>query len=432
MNKKIISCEDLQGSIYFGPDALRHCCQRFFVKGKIKGDVEIFKVNSDDDLNVKKIVDEKKRIINNLNNKIPTACDGCPKLERKNWKNDIKINKISIEIHSKCNARCSYCSEMYYGGLNPKYDFTKFYEKLSDNKIFEEDVSVTWGGGEPVLLKNFASLLKKISNFSSYPTHKDIRIYSNSFIYNDTLHKYLNEGKIILTTSVDAGTYETFKKVRGVKKGFKEVFKNLEKYSENPNAKVIIKYILTSGNHEKNEIDSFVKLINEHNLSRCNFEISSDYKFEKLTLNSANNIIYFYNKLQNIKSKSVLLDDHVRKRIKNALLLDKKISEDKLLKLSSLNPNEKIIIWGTGGYAKATIKNSMILNDKRIAFFVDEKKFSKKNNYKFYNKEIKTPEDALNSDKRIFIASSTYWQVIHEKILSLGIDNQRIIKQLII
>ena len=83
MNKKIISCEDLQGSIYFGPDALRHCCQRFFVKGKIKGDVEIFKVNSDDDLNVKKIVDEKKRIINNLNNKIPTACDGCPKLERK-------------------------------------------------------------------------------------------------------------------------------------------------------------------------------------------------------------------------------------------------------------------------------------------------------------------------------------------------------------
>ena len=74
----------------------------------------------------------------------------------------------------------------------------------------------------------------------------------------------------------------------------------------------------------------------------------------------------------------------------------------------------------------------MILNDKRIAFFVDEKQFSKKNNDKFYNKEIKTPEDALNSDKRIFIASSTYWQVIHEKILGLGIDNQRIIKQLII
>ena len=176
---------------------------------------------------------------------------------------------------------------MYYGGLSPKYDFTKFYEKLSDNKIFEEDVSITWGGGEPVLLKNFASLLKKYLIIVPTLLIKILEFIVTLFIYNDTLHKYLNEGKIILTTSVDAGTYETFKKVRGVKKGFKEVFKNLEKYSENPNSKVIIKYILTSGNHEKNEIDGFVKLINEHNLSRCNFEISSDYKFEKLTLNSA-------------------------------------------------------------------------------------------------------------------------------------------------
>ena len=38
------SCEDLQSSIYFAPNMLRHCCQRFFVKGKMKGDVEILKV----------------------------------------------------------------------------------------------------------------------------------------------------------------------------------------------------------------------------------------------------------------------------------------------------------------------------------------------------------------------------------------------------
>ena len=86
---------------------------------------------------------------------------------------------------------------MYYGGLNPKYEFHKIYEKLSNNKIFEEDVSVT-SGVRASFIKKFSSLLKKISNFSSYPTHKDIRIYSNSFIYNDTLHKYLNEGKIII------------------------------------------------------------------------------------------------------------------------------------------------------------------------------------------------------------------------------------------
>ena len=38
------SCQDLQQSIYFGPRELRHCCQRFFVDGKMKGDVKILSV----------------------------------------------------------------------------------------------------------------------------------------------------------------------------------------------------------------------------------------------------------------------------------------------------------------------------------------------------------------------------------------------------
>ena len=47
MRKKTYSCEDLQGSVYFAPNVLRHCCQRFFVKGKMQGDVEIMKIKSD-------------------------------------------------------------------------------------------------------------------------------------------------------------------------------------------------------------------------------------------------------------------------------------------------------------------------------------------------------------------------------------------------
>ena len=154
-NKKFYSCEDLQSSIYFGPNALRHCCQRFFVNGKMKGDVEILKVKSNNDINVQNIISEKKKLINNLKNKRKTPCDGCPKLQFKEWidSDKIKINKISIEAHSKCNARCSYCSDMFYGGLNPNYDLNDMLTKFRDQNIFSENVSITWGGGEPVLLK---------------------------------------------------------------------------------------------------------------------------------------------------------------------------------------------------------------------------------------------------------------------------------------
>ena len=60
-----------------------------------------------------------------------------------------------MEAHSNCNARCSYCSEMFYGGLNPNYDIENMLDKFRKEKAFEENVSITWGGGEPVLLKNF-------------------------------------------------------------------------------------------------------------------------------------------------------------------------------------------------------------------------------------------------------------------------------------
>ena len=70
--QKTYSCEDLRGSVYFAPNVLRHCCQRFFVNGEMRGDVEIIKVKSDKDIDYQRIQEEKKKIINNLNNNIPT------------------------------------------------------------------------------------------------------------------------------------------------------------------------------------------------------------------------------------------------------------------------------------------------------------------------------------------------------------------------
>ena len=61
--KKKYSCEDLQGSIYFAPNVIRNCCQRFFVNGKQKGDVEILKVKNDNDIDYKKIIAAKKKLL---------------------------------------------------------------------------------------------------------------------------------------------------------------------------------------------------------------------------------------------------------------------------------------------------------------------------------------------------------------------------------
>lgn len=426
------SCEDLQGSIYFGPNELRNCCQRFYVDGVRKGDVKITSVSSDSDLNVEKIKLEKKKIIDNLNSNKPTPCDGCPKIQLKSWDEEIKIKKISMEAHSKCNARCSYCSEMFYGGLKPKYDIEKMFNSFKENKFFANLVAITWGGGEPVLLDKFDHLFEKFMS-SEYPKFDDVRVYSNSIIFNKTIKKYLDEKKIILTTSTDAGSQKIFEKVRGVKKGFIKIFENLSKYNSNKNGNIIIKYILTNENHSKEEIDSFLDLIKEYNLINCNFEISTDYKFENLDLKKSYSVIYFYNKLKEIGAQFIHFDDHVRKRL--YLNLEKELSE-KDLETNEIFKNlrnyfdKEIIVWGTGRYAQEIINKSFLFKKSKVAFYVD--KFYAENKNSFINEEVFNPQKIKETNNPILIASSIYWNEIYHQIIDMGVRKDRVINTMVI
>tara|TARA_B110000438_G_scaffold299724_1_gene350519 strand:+ start:1558 stop:2856 length:1299 start_codon:yes stop_codon:yes gene_type:complete len=425
------SCEDLQSSIYFAPNMLRHCCQRFFVKGKMKGDVEILKVKNDNDINIENIIKEKKEIIKKLNNNLTSPCDGCPKIKKQIWPDEIKIKKISIEAHSKCNLRCSYCSDMFYGGLDPSYDIEKMFEKFKKKNFFSKDVSITWGGGEAVLLKNFNKIFEKFIE-SRYPNFNDVRVYSNSVIYNELVHKYLDKNKIILTTSIDSGTQKTFELVRGVKKGFLNIFKNLRKYNSKKSGNIIIKYIVTDDNYTENEVDSFVSLIKKYDLLNCNFEISTDYKGEELSLKKALSLVYFFNKLHQTGATFVHFDDHVRKRLYK--ILHQKLSMADLEKNNIFDNikkyfNTKIIVWGTGRYADELISNSFLFKKAKIDFFVDKHNKDKK---KFLSKDVMSPQQLINSTNPILIASSTYWHEIYENILKLGVNKSRIINTLII
>jgi len=400
----------------------------------MRGDVEIIKVKSDKDIDYQRIQEEKKKIINNLNNNIPTPCDGCPRIQHKHWKSkqELKIKHISMEAHSNCNARCSYCSKMFYGGLNPNYNIENMLDKLRKEKAFEENVTIAWGGGEPVLLKNFGRIFKKFIE-SKYPKFNDIRVYSNSIRYNKLIHQYLDEKKIILTTSTDAGTQETFEKVRGVKKGFINIFENLQKYNRNKSNYIIIKYILTEENYNNKEIDAFINLLIRFNLVNCNFEISTDYKFENLNIEKAFSIVYFYNTLRKAGAEFIYFDDHVRKRLYRTL----KNNIDKIdLEKNNLFENlreffdQDIIVWGTGAYANEIIKNSFLFKKSKVAFFVDSK-ISKSDDL-FLNCHVLKPEKLLGTNKPIFIASSTYWQTIYKKILKLGVNKNRVINTLVI
>ena len=90
-----------------------------------------------------------------------------------------------------------------------------------------------------------------------------------------------------------------------------------------------------------------------------------------------------------------------------------------------------MIIWGAGDTGRELINKSTLLKylNIKIDFFVDKYKYLEKNN-KLNNILIKNPEDIENNNTKIIIASTEFNEEIYKKIISMGINKERIIDSL--
>ena len=107
------SCLHLQKSIYLAPKEIRACCQRFFVNDEMKGDVVVMTPEPGEKVSYNDIIKEKARLIAAINNGESEVCTGCPMLKDDDWP-DVAVEQlqtISIEDHSLCNMKCTYCSD---------------------------------------------------------------------------------------------------------------------------------------------------------------------------------------------------------------------------------------------------------------------------------------------------------------------------------
>ena len=274
-NVEFWSCKDLQGSLYLAPSQIRACCQRFFVNGKQEGDVVLLDIEKGDSVSIESISKAKNNLVRRINEKERTPCFQCPYLEKKNWdkSEELQIKHLSLEYHSICNLKCTYCSEEYFGGKKVQYDLIKLIRDLIENKSLENCNSVVWGGGEPTLDPEFNSVLQVVMEDLN-PTY--LRFFTNSVKYNEKIQELLDSNRIYITTSIDAGLEETYKKVRGFHR-INQVFDNLKKYSNRNPKKVTVKYIFTKENNSNEEINGFIKRVKDNDLSKCNFQISFDF-----------------------------------------------------------------------------------------------------------------------------------------------------------
>ncbi len=436
---KKISCRFLQRAVYYAPDELRHCCKRYFYKGKLMGDVKILYANNNSDISLENIISAKKELINKINLGEKTDCLGCPVLKMQEWKDveEEQFDHISVEHHARCNMKCTYCSDTYYGGKVANYDLLKSLNELVIKNKIRDDVQVAWGGGEPTMANNFKEIIQFVNSKIKPKTQ---RFFSNAINYSDEIAELLKNNMASLTTSVDAGSVENFKKIRGVRQ-YTKVLKNLKKYYDCSPNNTVIKFIFTELNSSKDEVKGFAEDIKQHGLEKANFLISVNYKDEKLTNQQGILILYMHSLLVENGSNTCVLDEHVRPRINkiaeiilnNEELISNFPSEVKntIFKIKkSQKKLKKIIVWGIGEYADLLLNNSVTFSKSKVKFFVDSSPH--KQGTKFRNSIVLKPDKVINCEEPILIASSFWYHDIINQLNQFGVDRNRILSSSLI
>ncbi|MCL2187586.1 MAG: radical SAM protein [Defluviitaleaceae bacterium] len=197
-------------------------------------------------------------------------CSNCSQFDKRYWGGgDGLIHSVSLSLYpSPCQARCIYCHPRK---KNPQYfifdksihiaQYNKIFSLLDyliDNQMLADDVSWHFATGEitihPLKEKLFSYIKKNTALF-----------LTNAFIVDDFIINNLASNSLsTLSFSIDSGTAETWKKVKGVN-NFTQTINNLQLYAKKSNpGQILIKYIILPGiNDEQADFEGLMEIIKQ-------------------------------------------------------------------------------------------------------------------------------------------------------------------------
>jgi len=228
----------------------------------------------------------RDRIIEWLNMPIEAdtknPCLGCPSVKEGVWRTDRRIRQLSIAFRSICNFKCSYCNATL-GTFDGLFETTEemliFLRFAKENNIIEDNTVIRFESGEISIhpLKN-----KILTELQDNPCW----IFSNLGTYDKEIGKFISKSKNRLYPSIDAGTRQTFAKIKGVDV-FDKVCDNLAKYSMN--GLVHLKYIfLPDVNDNDADVDGFIDLCERLNIKQVDIvrDVTNIIAFSVHTINA--------------------------------------------------------------------------------------------------------------------------------------------------
>ena len=209
-------------------------------------------------------------LANDLKEGKPTACSGCQRLHAGSAKEDIDIKYLNLALTSICNFKCCYC--IYCPDSDLSYEVLEILQHFIEEKDIEY-VHLTSG---EITIQEYKEQIIEILRKNKL----NGLLYTNASVFMGEIQGLLRDTAFMLNISLDAGTKETYARVKKVD-CFETVLHNIAQYASVADAhQICLKYIVLEGiNIDNSNIDSFIDIAAKF---RASVSISHDM-FETFT-----------------------------------------------------------------------------------------------------------------------------------------------------
>lgn len=263
--QRYISCHDLERGLIAYSDGIQHCCH--LGDRSINTNKMLYADYTDMDELLDSFVQQKKQIIEDNKKGKKTMCSNCKQHKEGYWPQNKLIESINLSFDSVCNLKCKYCYKVEDDYKQaPQVDTLGFFTKLKESRFVDIKYPILYSSGEITIQPNVNNILHALADY-------DVCFFTNATRYNKNLLDVVKRFRNCLVISLDCGTKETYKHIKGVDL-FNTVCENIMEYTRN-GGNVILKYIIMEDNSNIEDIDRFIDLCIDSKIQTI--QISTDF-----------------------------------------------------------------------------------------------------------------------------------------------------------
>jgi len=189
-----------------------------------------------------------------------SVCKGCRFLEESVWHDDNTIRMLTYGKYAPCQLSCVYCtmngkkfdSEQIreVKQSNKSISFPDVLRELEERNLISRQAIIGLAAGEITVDPERDKIFQAIEKYH-------VQACVNAVIFNEQLAYLTSKGLGCMSVSVDAGTPETYKLVKGID-AFDKVWSNIELYVKQ-GVTVYLKYVFIPENSNTLDIEGFVR-----------------------------------------------------------------------------------------------------------------------------------------------------------------------------